>query len=202
AARALAVTLCSGNRLAADYDTLSGLLCRQSATCSIGYASVAPDESEKERKLVENLMDSPLLGGSSKLKNADAVLLVLNGGSGLSLGDARSIFENAQKYLSPDCEVLIGAGADSSWGENMQLAAVAIKFEKSATEERPLEQTTVTKKGKKKRADAEDEFQPDLFSAQTNELGVMEGTTPVIIDGVNLDVPTFMRKNIPVDRRN
>ena len=202
AARALAVTLCSGNRLAADYDTLSGLLCRQSATCSIGYASVAPDESEKERKLVENLMDSPLLGGSSKLKNADAVLLVLNGGSGLSLGDARSIFENAQKYLSPDCEVLIGAGADSSWGENMQLAAVAIKFEKSATEERPLEQTTVTKKGKRKRADAEDEFQPDLFSAQTNELGVMEGTTPVIIDGVNLDVPTFMRKNIPVDRRN
>jgi hypothetical protein len=60
----------------------------------------------------------------------------------------------------------------------------------------------VTKKGKKKRTDAEDEFQPDLFSAQTNELGVMEGTTPVIIDGVNLDVPTFMRKNIPVDRRN
>lgn len=201
-AMALAVTLCSGNRLAADYDTLSALLCRQHALCSIGHASVDPEDPEKERKLVENLFDSPMLGGSSKLKKADAVLMILNGGSGLSLGDARGIFENLQKYVSPDCEVLIGAGADSAWGREMQLVVLTIKFEKSEPGQRAAGNAPVARKGRKKRAEGEDEFQPDLFSAQTNELGVMEGTPPVIVDGVNLDVPTFLRKNIPIDHGN
>ena len=161
-----------------------------------------PDDPEKERKLVENLFDSPMLGGSTKPKKADAVLMVLNGGSGLSLGDARGILENLQKYVSPECEILVGAGADSSWGREMQLVVLTVKFEKSEQGTRAAESAPVARKGRKKRNEVEEEFQPDLFSAQTNELGVMEGTPPVIVDGVNLDVPTFLRKNIPIDRGN
>ena len=203
AARALAVTLCSGNRLTADYDTLCALLNRQHAQCSIGHASVAPDEEDKERKLVEKLLDSPMLGGSSKLKNADAVLMMLNGGSGLSLGESRIIFESARKYTSNECELLVGAGADSSWGEEMQLVAVTVKFDTPpAGNEREEVISTVVRKGRKKKSESGDEFQPDLFAPQTHELGVMEGTIPVVIDGVNLDVPTFLRKNIPVDPEN
>ena len=203
AARALAVTLCSGNRLAADYDTLCGLLNRQNAQCSIGYATLPANDEDQERKIVENLLDSPMLGGSSKLKNADAVLMMLNGGSGLSLGTARGVFENVRKYISPECELLVGAGSDSSWGEELQLVAVTVKFENPpAVNGREEVLTTVVRKSRKKKSDSGDEFQPDLFAAQTHELGVMEGTIPVVIDGVNLDVPTFLRKYIPVDPEN
>lgn len=203
-ARALAVTLCSGNRLAADYDTLSALLNRQHASCSIGHASIAADDPDRERKIIENLLDSPMLGGSTKLKEADAVILMLNGGSGLSLGEARNIFENIGKYTSPDCDLLVGAGCDSSWGEELQLVALTVKFENEPESEgisrEPM--ASVPRKGRKKRSDSGDEFQPDLFAAQTNELGVMEGTAPVVVDGVNLDIPTFLRKNIPVESGN
>ena len=195
----LAVTLCSGNRLAADYDTLSALLCRKYAICSIGHAAIDPEDPERDRKLIEKLLDSPMLGGSSNLKLADAVFMALNGGESLSLVDARSLFENLQKYTAPDSEILVGAGADSSWGKEMQLVVLTVKFEQSGAPEPAIENVPMAKKGRKKRSAADDEFQPDLFS-QSNELGVMEGTTPVIVDGVNLDVPTFMRKNIPVGR--
>ena len=204
AARALAVTLCSGNRLAADYDTLSALLNRNHAQCSIGYAAVAAESDDKERKLIENLLDSPMLGGSSKLKNADAVLLMLNGGSGLTLGDARTVFESLQKYTASECDIFVGAGSDSSWGPEMQLIAVTVKFENETPGTTPQEEPSVSapRKGRRKKSETADEFQPDLFAAQTQELGVMEGTAPVIVDGVNLDVPTFLRKHIPVDPGN
>ena len=201
-AMALALTLCSGNRLAADYDTLCALLGRRHAVCSIGHASVAADESEKERVLVEKLLDSPIMGGSSKLKQADAVFMILNGGEALSLGDARAVFENARKYISPECEVLIGAGADPSWGKEMQFVVLTVKFDRNGSETASTEESlpAAGRKGRKRRSSLDDEFQPDLFSSQTSDLGVMEGTPPVIIDGVNLDIPTFIRKNIPVGR--
>lgn len=201
AAMALAVTLCSGNRMAADYDTLSALLCRKHALCSIGYAAVTADEPDKERKLVEKLLDSPLLGGSTALKKADAVLMVLNGGDGLTIGEMQLVFETLQKYTSPDCEILTGAGADSSWGKELQLVGMTVKFDRaSETAAEGAAPHSVPRRGRKKRIDSEDEFQPDLFAPQTNELGAMEGTPPVIVDGVNLDVPTFIRKGFHIDR--
>lgn len=199
AALAIAVTLTSGNRLAADYDTLSSLLFHRSAVCGIGYASVANDDPEKERRIVENLLDSPLLGGSSKLKEADAVMLMLNGGETLALGTAKDVFENISKYLSPEAEILTGAGAEKAWGDKLQLAVLTVKFNKNAnTVFAGDELPRTTAKRKKKHGESDDEFQPELFSVQSSELGFMERTTPVIVDGVNLDVPTFLRNNIPV----
>ncbi|MBR2874044.1 MAG: hypothetical protein IKB99_11155, partial [Lentisphaeria bacterium] len=187
----------SGNRLAADYDTLSALLCRKYAVCTIGHAAIDPDEPERDRKLIEKLLDSPMLGGSSSLKQADAVFMALNGGENLALVDARSVFENLQKYAASESEILVGAGADSSWGKEMQLVVITVKFEQSEQPDPVSDNVTAPKRGRKKRSGADDEFQPDLFS-QSNQLGIMEGTNPVIVDGVNLDVPTFMRKQIPV----
>ena len=142
------------------------------------------------------------MGGSSKLKQADAVFMILNGGEALSLGDARAVFENARKYISPECEVLIGAGADPSWGKEMQFVVLTVKFDRNGSETASTEESlpAAGRKGRKRRSSLDDEFQPDLFSSQTSDLGVMEGTPPVIIDGVNLDIPTFIRKNIPVGR--
>ena len=197
AAMALAVTLSAGGLLAADFDTLSALLNRKCSECAIARAVVAPDDPERERKLVENLLDSPLLRGSSELKKADAVLAVLNGGEKLSLGDANAVFENLRKYTAADSEILIGAGADPSWGSEMQLVVVTVRFLQKGFPENGSGSTSA-KKGRKKSTPVTDEIQLELFE-QCNEVGVMEGTDPVMVDGVNLDVPTFMRKNIPVD---
>ena len=198
AAMALAVTLSSGGLLSADYDTLSALLNRKCTECAIARAVVAPDDPERERKLVENLLDSPLLRGSSELKKADAVLAVLNGGEKLSLGDANAVFENLRKYIAPDCELLIGAGAEPAWGSDMQLVVVTVRF----VQQKGLPESGISsfpaKRSRKKSAPVTDEVQLELFE-ECGERGAMAGTDPVMVDGVDLDVPTFMRKNILVD---
>lgn len=198
AALALTVTLCSGSRLAADFDTVSALLCRKHAVCGIGYSCVDASDPEKNRKVAEQLLDSPLLGGSTKLRQADAVLLMLNGGETLSLGDAREVFENVQKYLAPETEVLTGAGADGAWGKEMRLAALTVKFDQTAENAALPEGLAVPpRRSRRKSAGAEDEIQLELFPENAPELGIMENTPPVIVDGVNLDVPTFMRNGNP-----
>ncbi len=198
AALALTVTLSAGSRLAADFDTVSALLCRKRAVCGIGHACVEASDPEKNRKVAEQLLDSPLLGGSTKLRQADAVLLMLNGGESLSLGDAREVFENVGKFLAPETEVLTGAGADNAWGSQMRLTALTVKFDRTGEEAAlPEGPATPLRRGRKKRTGAEDEIQLELFPENAPELGVMENTPPVIVDGVNLDVPTFMRNNNP-----
>jgi cell division protein FtsZ len=198
AAMALAVTLSTGGLLSADYDTLSALLNRKCTECAIARAVVAPDDPERERKLVENLLDSPLLRGSSELKKADAVLAVLNGGEKLSLGDANAVFENLRKYIAPDSELLIGAGAEPAWGSDMQLVVVTVRF----VQQKGLPESGISsfpaKRSRKKSAPVTDEVQLELFE-ECGERGAMAGTDPVMVDGVDLDVPTFMRKNILVD---
>ena len=198
AASALAVTLSSGGLLAADYDTLSAILNRKCTECAIARAVASPDDPEQERKLVENLLDSPLLRGSSELKKADAVLAVLNGGERLSLGDANAVFENLRKYISPDSKLLIGAGADPAWGSDMQLVVVTVRFVQKGLPESGGGSSPAKRGGRKKHVPETDEIQLELFK-DCGERGVMAGTDPVMVDGVDLDVPTFMRKNILID---
>jgi len=162
---------------------------------------VDPADPEKNRKVVEQLLDSPLLGGSSKLRQADAVLLMLNGGETLSLGDTREVFENFQKYLAPETEFLAGAGADSAWGASMRLVVMTVKFDQAEESVSAVETAAASpRRTRRKHGGSDDEVQPDLFPESGPELGVMENTVPVIVDGVNLDVPTFLR-NGPGGRR-
>ena len=112
----------------------------------------------------------------------------------------REVFENVQKFLAPETEILTGAGADNAWGSEMRLTALTVKFDQTAENAAlPGSPATPPRRSRKKPAGTEDEVQLELFPENAPELGIMENTPPVIVDGVNLDVPTFMRNGNPPD---
>lgn len=199
---ALAILLTSGNRLSADFSTLSALLRKRQAVCSIGFADAGPEDPDKEHLLLDGLLNSPLLGGSSRLKEADAVMLMLNGGRALSLGDASAILEHAERYIPKNAELLVGAGEMPEWQGRMSLTALTVKYSGAAEPESGASETERKNSRKRvRKSEDSDDYQPSLFDdRQEFSLGIMEHTTPSVIDGVNYDAPAFQRGKLTIDK--
>ncbi len=203
AALALTVLLNSGNLLAADFAALSALLRRRRSSCGIGVGTAKSGDPESLHALIEGVLDSPLLGGAGRLGEADAVVVALNG-PGLTLGEAREIFETLGKYLPAGAETICGAGDVETWGKVLQLTVVTVKFADLA-EPAPAEKGLETRRNPESvrphaAPESDSMVQQTLpFADPGSGTGIMERTTPVIVNGENLDIPTFIRRRVAVD---
>ncbi len=197
----LAITsiLNAGNLLNADFSDFASLLWRQKSRCAIGVGvvDVKADGKFTPEKAFSRLLESPLLGGPSRLCDADAVILTLTGSPALSLSDAQSVFAIASKHIGKKNRILMGAAVDPAWQDVFQFTALTIKYE-----EEPIK--PAAEKRKSKRAAREEEsgdmIQQTLpWTDAEYSKGIMEKTTPVRWKGEELDVPTFQRRNQIVD---
>ncbi|MBR2626459.1 MAG: hypothetical protein IKD23_08715 [Lentisphaeria bacterium] len=195
---ALASVLGGANLFNADFAAFTGVLKRRHTLCSLGTAVV--DNAENAADMVmEKMLISPLLGGPDSLDNADAVAFSLVGGKELSMGSARAVLDLCSRQINQDLEktMLLGASVAEEFAGKIQLTALAVRY---------LDTVSKRTDNKNKRSFVRENIVPgdsdeqlDLPNLTVEEKGIMENTTPVIIDGKDLDVPTFRRKGIVVD---
>lgn len=206
AALALSSVLCAGNLLNADMANFTALLKRRKCVCSLGIGMVrGAEECRSEQlpeKLVSGMLASPLLGGPQVLKNADAAVISMLGGSDLSLGDMRNTLELTGKYLAPGAEQLTAASSHPGWEGARQLCVLAVKFDEALpdTAARPEAATgrRTSRRVPAKHAAAEDVVQLELVLEAVSK-GIMERTTPVMWNNEDLDEPAFKRRNAVID---
>ena len=202
-ALALSELLCAGNLLNADFASFSNLLKRKKSSCAAGVGiSRSEDGARRPELAFENMLNSPLLGGSSKLLDADAVIFNLLGGSDLSIGDVQAVFGLAEKFTRKDAALLCSASTAPEWQGLLQFTALAITFDKQ--QELPATKSS----GRKLRAGAAQDMTDSLFAAPVEQPvlpfdhvsnGIMESTQKVVWNGEDLDIPTYIRRNIIID---
>lgn len=195
---ALASILGGANLFNADFAAFTGVLKRRHTLCSLGTALVDNSEDAADR-VMEKMLISPLLGGPESLDNADAVAFSLLGGPELSMGVARSVLDLCSRQVDQDLEktMLLGASTAEEFSGKIQLTALAVRY---------LDNISSAGENRNKRsfirenpaAETSDE-QLDLPNLTVEEKGIMENTPPVIIDGEDLDIPTFRRKKLVFD---
>lgn len=203
ASSCLAITsvLPGGNLLSMDYNDLSALLKRKKSFCSVGVgrAETAVDGAFAVERSLERMFHSPLLGGLDKLAEADAVLVSVQGGPELSLGDAKHLLDQFHEELKTDASILVGASTSENFAGKLQICVVTIKFEQeNLVDDAPKKITSRNPKLKTANTIG-DMIQDELPLLETVSKGIMENTTPVIYNGENLDIPTFKRRNLLVD---
>ena len=202
-ALALSELLCAGNLLNADFAAFSGLLKRRKSRCSLGVGiSRTEDGARRPEIAFEQMLCSPLLGGASRLKEADAVIFSLLGGPELAIGDVQAIFSLGEKYTRPDTVMLTSASTAPEWKGMLQFSALAVNFDKREE----IAASTKSISGRHGRGTAETE---SLFSENSVEQpalpfdrvskGIMESTQKVVWNGEDLDIPTYVRRNIVID---
>jgi cell division protein FtsZ len=167
-------------------------------------------------KALEKAMKSPLLAVSGKpggLKQAKRILLLLKGGRDLSFAEVQTAVAEIERNAASGCQ--IKTGVDAAGGEGMPLEILlfaAAEESVPATPPEPVSRATSmdspdskpekvqTSPGKPlpKAAVKPAPAKPTqgTLSLETNPRGRFDKSEPTIVEGEDLDVPTFLRKGV------
>jgi cell division protein FtsZ len=184
------------------------------------FAVVEAAGPDRAAAVVEKLLAHPALDGGSVLADADVVLVSLMGGPELSLADVNRVMEPI-KHRSPRAQLMLGAVVDESFRERLSLTVIATHGKAAALEAEPAlpPRKTVTSSAPstpnliatpetatrpvmmktprtRKAADRLRQVQLQLDIANKSRFDKTEAT---ILNGEDLDVPTFIRRGIALN---
>lgn len=94
---------------------------RQAESC---FATAEAEGENRAREVVERLARSPLLDAGQGLAEADALLVSLTGGPGLSLRDVNLVMEQINR-AAERAQVIMGASIDPALGDRLAVTVVA-----------------------------------------------------------------------------
>lgn len=178
-------------------------------------AGMASGENRLHEAL-EKALKSPLLAVSGKpgaLKQAQRILLLLRGGKDLSFAEVQTAVAEIERNAAPGCQIKTGVDAAGTEGMPLEILlfaaseepvpapspepvsrvtkvdSTAPKPEKVQTSAgKPLPRTTVKPAATKPTQ--------GTLSLETNPRGRFDKSEPTIVEGEDLDVPTFLRKGV------
>jgi cell division protein FtsZ len=193
----LALVFSGGNLLSANYADLLEIIAKKKHFASIGIGTASAKDSIENRfnTALNKMLMSPLLGGLDNFKKADAVIISLIGGDSLKACDTKYMLEKVTSFVNEKTELAINFSTDENFGDSILLSCVAINFDKNAIEEAILDETKVTLQSTKKRKNNNNNGQGSL-DLTFNDRGIFEKTRINYYDGVDLDIPSYQRKNI------
>lgn len=196
------------NLLAASFADIKEALNKQKSFASIGVGIAdSNDGLNRNHIALQRMLDSPLLGGIEKIKEADTVIVSLTGGKDLKINETKKTLEAFEKFVSPECNLIVGTNTDKNYGEQVQITTIAIKFDsQKVKKETPV---NINFNAKESPMPEEKSKLDSLFGAELEQAelplqnisrGIFLNTSPVNHQGEDLDVPTFQRKGIIIDK--
>lgn len=214
-----------GSDYATFMDALRGRRC--SCAVGVGYASIS-DGLDRCTLAVERMLESPFLGGMKRLKNSDAVLFTLSGGTDLQIAEMKRSLEIVSGMLPVEANVILGVNTCEALTGRIQMTAVSVKYDqnpaktvsdssrKRKTWEAPAAVSRTAQRNGRgsrdfsgtrgKHAGNDDLFEGTLKQGELGLMslsrGIFEKTPLTKYQNEDLDVPTFQRKNITIDAGN
>ena len=196
------------NLLAASFADIKEALNKQKSFASIGVGVAnSNDGLNRNHIALQRMLDSPLLGGMEKLKEADTVIVSLTGGKDLKIDETKKTLEAFEKFVNPECNLIVGTNTAENHEGQIQITAVAIKFDtQKIKKETPVNMNFGVKKAQtpEEKSKLDSLFGAELEQAelplQNISRGIFLNTSPINHQGEDLDVPTFQRKGIIIDK--
>jgi len=149
---------------------------------------------------VTALLGSPLLEQGELLATARSALVSIAGGPDLTLQEVGDVMDGISAKAGPDCVLTMGTVIDEAWRSRIGIVAVV-------SEERHFEQAPVPAKrtdpapGKPSAGSGRRPAKPrqTKLGLDTSGKGRFKDVEPTILDGEDLDIPTFRRRGISVE---
>lgn len=175
-----------------DYADVLSLMREGGGCCAMGYGQGA-GEHRAERAL-EDLLESPLLENGRLLPTAAGALVGITGGPELALRDVQRIMEGLRNALPQEAPVVMGAFIEEDWGDRMGISVLLAERE-ACPEPVPSPQAAA------ERPPPEPDTGPAVqavFSFDGEDRGRFRNVESTVVDGQNLDIPTFIRRQVRI----
>lgn len=178
------------NLLSADFSDLKSALNKRKSSCGIGLGRASSsDGADRCMTACERLLESPLLGGADRIRNADVLFITVCGGQDMNIGEMKQSLDIIRNHCTEKTEMIVGVSNDPAYGDLMQITLLSIYYESAIEEQDP---GTFGPKDKKPK---QGELELTPFSK-----GIFTGGSSNIISGEDQDIPTFQRRGISVDK--
>ena len=199
--------------LGTDFSTFMRALHKRKASCGVGVGFAGnSDGLDRCALALSRMLDSPFLGGKEAMKRADAAIVTVTGGPDLELGELKRSLELVAGVMPKGVEMLSGANICDEAADSVQMTAVIFQYAPESKPE-PLPRRTAAPISVADTSVHGDElplpFTSPLDNAEEVELGlqsydkgVFEKLPSVRFHDEDLDVPTYQRKGIHIDKGN
>jgi cell division protein FtsZ len=194
-----------------DFATFMRALHKRKASCGIGVGFAEnSDGLDRCALALTRMLDSPFLGGSEAMKRADAAIVTLTGGPDLELGELKRTLELATDVMPKGIEIISGANVSDEAAGSVQMTAVIFQYAPESKPEPLSRRTPAPIPAAAVPVHANDEL-PLSFAASNNveevelglqnyDKGVFEKLPAVRFRDEDLDIPTYQRRNIRIDK--
>jgi len=188
-----------------DFATL-----RQVANCSDEACLFSYGEgkgSDRAADAVQTALRSPLVGGGKAVAEAEAVIVSILGGPDLALREIESVMSTVRGAARKNTNLFMGAAIDLAWAGAV---AVTLVVSQRWTAEEPVAVAPAEPAGgkaaepppakpgsRKKRTSA---LQPSLGLENSVAKGMFKDVESTAIDGVDMDIPTFIRRRVVIEK--
>jgi cell division protein FtsZ len=170
--------------------------------CTLGYGEGrGPDKAAAA--LVE-LLGGGMMEKGQVLERSGAVLVSIVGDADLRMKDVQSILDGISTRVAGRCYVISGTILEESWSDCVAVTLVAaegigakVAAEPKSAEVAETEEIKAISSRGKKRAAAASQSRLRLDSPSR---GRFKDVEPTMLDGEDMDVPTYKRRNITIER--
>lgn len=158
------------------------------------FASVEGSVTEGMSELIGRLVEYPLFDKGAVLKQCHGLLLQICAGPLFRVDQVERIVTGLREYLCKDVRFRWGVTLDDSMEGRISLTVLAAEtWQTREPESNRLAPSENSMIGKQRNKQAE---QGELSFTADNRNGRFHNVTPTLYHGENLDVPTYLRRNI------
>lgn len=180
-----------------DFADLRKVVQNSGGICAFGYGEGTG--KNKAHTAVTSLLESPLVEHGKVVASARSLLVSIVGGSDLTVKEVGDIMDAISSKSRKDSHIFMGTSIDDDWRNRVTVTIVASDqwvpqpAEKPSAMEHGAEVKVKPKQGWKKRKSRQ--MQTKLSFEATGK-GRFKDIEPTILDGEDLDIPTFVRREI------
>jgi len=196
------------NLLSADFATLMAALHERRSSCGVGVGRASSDDGLNRCHLaIERMLASPFLGGVSKLESSDAVILSITGGPDLEIGEAKKALETVSSLVGSNAELIVGANTDPNLAGQVQMTILTIKYDRlpekpQVAKEVALHWGSGAPGLRQTQTVTNEKLEQGFLELQSYNKGIFSNAAPTKYKDEDLDIPTFQRRNVAIDKGN
>lgn len=210
--RALWKVLTEPGVLNVSFEDLRQLIRCSGGTCAFGFATGHGEH--RAEQAVQELMTSPLLDRGAQIAKAEALLVNLCGGRDVTMLEIQEVMDQVRSLAKEQVRLLLGYCLDPAMEGRLSITILAAESW-AVAEAPPREQEAAAaptaeasdgaaaprpRGGGKSRVDLK-RREVQARMADTKDRFSVAGVAPSFHDGEDLDVPTFIRRNVKLSAR-
>ena len=164
-------------------------------------ATAEAEGRKRHRELLDKLCAHPFMENGKVLKNTDALLVSLVGGLDMSMADVNRVTQHVSAHC-PGAELVLSAAVEPGFKDKLGITIITARG-KTESEVKTLDEPVVAVpqpevKAKPKGRGCSRKAKQQELQLQTVSKGRFEKSEPTLYGGEDLDVPTFIRHNLPL----